>query len=64
MAKEASEKKIGFFENFQKQVSKIVWPSKEDLIKQTKVVIEFVLLMAALVWVADIVFNYISTIIN
>jgi len=50
-----------FFENLLAEFRKVIWPSKNDLIKQTIVVIIISLFMGALIFGMDALFNYLQT---
>ena len=58
---EKTEKKpsrfAGFFKSTKGELKKIVWPSKKDVIKNTGVVIGFVIILAILVFVLDFAFG-------
>lgn len=46
-----------FFHQFRGEFKKIVWPNREDLIKQTTTVIATSLVVAAAVFVMDVVYS-------
>ncbi len=54
-------KKSGRFGQFFKEVSgevkKLAWPTKKDLISYTLTVIAFILLMAVIIYLLDLVFG-------
>ncbi|OGO86801.1 MAG: preprotein translocase subunit SecE [Clostridiales bacterium GWE2_32_10] len=54
------EKKGSFFKNFKNEFNKIVWPSKEQVIKKTIVVLIISLVLMALVYGLDTLFNLIG----
>ena len=47
------EKIINFFKDVVKEMDKVTWPSREELMEQTKIVIIVTLLIAAFAWVVD-----------
>jgi preprotein translocase subunit SecE len=47
------EKIINFFKDVAKEMDKVTWPSREELMEQTKIVIIVTLLIAAFAWVVD-----------
>ena len=52
-----------FFENIIAEFRKIVWPNRNELIKQTLVVIIISLVMGVLIFGMDAAFNYVSTLV-
>ncbi|NLM13250.1 MAG: preprotein translocase subunit SecE [Epulopiscium sp.] len=46
-----------FFHQFKGEFKKIIWPNREDLIKQTTVVIVTSLVVAAVVFVMDVIYS-------
>lgn len=54
------EKKRSFLKNFKSEFNKIVWPSKEQVIKKTIVVLIISLVLMALVYGLDTLFNFIG----
>jgi preprotein translocase subunit SecE len=50
-----------FFENLAAEFRKIIWPSRNELIKQTVVVIIISLFMGAVIFGMDFVFNYLES---
>jgi preprotein translocase subunit SecE len=53
-----------FFTNLAAEFKKIVWPSREDLIKQTIVVIIISLFMGVLIFGLDALFNFLQTLLT
>lgn len=60
MAEKAADKKPGFFQNIAKsfrdlksEMRKVVWPTKEAVIRNTIVVITVCVLVGAAIWVLD-----------
>ena len=47
------EKIFNFFKDVVKEMDKVTWPSREELMEQTKIVIIVTLLIAAFAWVVD-----------
>ncbi len=47
------EKIINFFEDIYKEMKKVSWPKKEELIESTKVVVITMLISAVIVYVID-----------
>lgn len=55
-----NENNKGFWENFRIEFSKIVWPTREQTIKKTIVVLVISLALMALVYGLDKVFEYLA----
>ncbi|MGA3288324.1 MAG: preprotein translocase subunit SecE [Bacteroidota bacterium] len=47
------EKIINFFKDVVKEMDKVTWPSREELMEQTKIVIIVTLIIAVFAWVVD-----------
>ena len=47
------DKILNFFKDVVKEMDKVTWPSREELMEQTKIVIIVTLLIAAFAWVVD-----------
>ncbi len=47
------EKILNFFTDVTKEMQKVTWPSREELIESTKIVIIVTLLIALFTWVVD-----------
>ncbi len=47
------EKILNFFNDVVKEMDKVTWPSREELMEQTKIVIIVTLVIAAFAWVVD-----------
>ena len=47
------EKIINFFTDVSKEMQKVTWPSRDELIESTKIVIIVTLLIALFTWVVD-----------
>lgn len=67
MAKDANQKKVGFFRRIgnyfvdsYKELKKVSWPTRKELFKSTWVVIVIVVITAALVYAFDAVFSLIT----
>lgn len=51
--KKAAEKKDSFFDGVRKEWKRILWPSKDELIKQTSLVVVVSIIMGAVIAVID-----------
>ncbi len=51
------EKIIAFFQDVVKEMKKVTWPTKEELIESTKIVIVVCIVFALFTYVIDIVIN-------
>jgi len=47
------EKIINFFGDVAKEMDKVTWPSREELVESTKIVIIVTLLIAVFCWAVD-----------
>jgi preprotein translocase subunit SecE len=47
------EKIFNFFSDVAKEMDKVTWPSREELMESTKIVILVTLIIAAFAWVVD-----------
>jgi preprotein translocase subunit SecE len=47
------EKIINFFTDVVKEMDKVTWPSREELMESTKIVIIVTLIIAIFAWVVD-----------
>ena len=47
------DKIINFFKDVSKEMEKVTWPSQEELMESTKIVILVTLIIAAFAWVVD-----------
>ena len=47
------DKIVNFFSDVAKEMDKVTWPSQEELMEQTKIVIIVTLIIAAFAWVVD-----------
>ena len=47
------EKILNFFSDVVKEMDKVTWPSREELMESTKIVIIVTLLIAVFAWVVD-----------
>ncbi len=47
------EKIINFFKDVVKEMDKVTWPSREELMEQTKIVIIVTLIIAVFAWIVD-----------
>ena len=51
--KKTPAKKESFFDGVKKEWNKIIWPTRDDLVKQTAVVVFVSIIMGAIITVAD-----------
>lgn len=51
------EKIIAFFQDVVKEMKRVTWPTKEELIESTKIVIVVCIVFALFTYVIDIVIN-------
>jgi preprotein translocase subunit SecE len=51
------EKIIAFFQDVVKEMKKVTWPTKEELIESTKVVIIVCIVLSLFTYVIDLVIN-------
>lgn len=51
------EKIIAFFEDVVKEMKKVTWPTKAELIESTKIVIVVCIVLAVFTYVIDIIIN-------
>jgi preprotein translocase subunit SecE len=47
------EKIINFFNDIVKEMEKVTWPTRDELVESTKIVIIVTLIIAAFAWVVD-----------
>jgi preprotein translocase subunit SecE len=47
------DKILNFFKDVVKEMDKVTWPSREELVEQTKIVIIVTLLIAVFAWIVD-----------
>jgi len=47
------DKLINFFTDITKEMEKVTWPSREELVESTKIVILVTLIISAFTWVVD-----------
>ena len=47
------EKILNFFNDVVKEMSKVTWPTREELMEQTKIVIIVTLIIAVFTWAVD-----------
>jgi preprotein translocase subunit SecE len=52
------DKIINFFNDVVKEMDKVTWPSREELMEQTKIVIIVTLIIALFAWVVDTCLQY------
>ncbi len=51
------DKIIAFFQDVAKEMKKVTWPTKEELIESTKIVIVVCIVFAVFTYLIDIVIN-------
>ena len=51
------DKLIGFFQDVVKEMKKVTWPTKEELLESTKVVIVVCIVLAVFTYVIDMIIN-------
>lgn len=51
------DKIINFFTDVAKEMDKVTWPSREELMESTKIVILVTLIISAFTWVVDFAVN-------
>jgi len=59
MAKEKNKR--NFFKNFKAELKKVIWPTPKQLVTGTVAVITIVLIIAAIVFVLDLAFDFLNT---
>ena len=52
---------IGFFGEVKKELSKVKWPSKKDMIKYSIATIVFVIFFAGFFYLIDVVFAFVKS---
>jgi preprotein translocase subunit SecE len=55
------EKIINFFKDVMKEMEKVTWPSREELMESTKIVIIVTLLIAVFTWIVDYAVSQVLT---
>ena len=56
--------KKGFFKGVKTEFSKIIWPKKDDVVKETVAVISVSAVVGAIIYVADIAFKTLIYVIS
>jgi preprotein translocase subunit SecE len=51
------DKIIAFFEDVVKEMKKVTWPTKEELIESTKIVIVVCIVLSVFTYVIDMIIN-------
>ena len=51
------DKIIAFFQDVVKEMKKVTWPTKEELIESTKIVIVVCIVLAVFTYVIDMIIN-------
>jgi preprotein translocase subunit SecE len=52
------DKIINFFDDVVKEMDKVTWPSRDELIESTKIVVVVTLVIAVFAWVVDTGLSY------
>lgn len=60
MAKKENKQNKHFFKDFKAELKKVVWPTPKQLLNSTSAVIAIVLISAIMVFVLDIVFEFVN----
>ena len=60
MAKDPKSRK-NFFKNFKAELKKVIWPTPKQIVNGTTAVIIIVLIIAAIVFVLDLTFDFLNT---
>ncbi|MCT4611978.1 MAG: preprotein translocase subunit SecE [Clostridia bacterium] len=50
----------GFLKDFKKEVSKVIWPSFDSIVKSTRIVIEFVAILVIFIALSDFILRQFS----
>jgi len=53
------EKIIKFFEDVLKEMKKVTWPTKNELMESTKIVIVVCMVLAGFTYVIDMIINFV-----
>ena len=61
MANDTNKKDKKFFKDFKAELKKVIWPSTKQLVNNTTAVIAIVLIIAAIVFALDVVFESMNT---
>ena len=56
--KKSGNKIVKFFKEVKSEMKKVVWPSKNQVVKNTLIVIAAVVIIGILIWVLDILFQF------
>ena len=57
-AKKSGNRFTRFFKEVKSEIKKIVWPAKQQVIKNTMIVIAAVVVIGVVIWVLDLIFQY------
>ena len=60
MAKDPKKRKR-FFKDFKAELKKVIWPTPKQIVKNTIAVITIVLIIAGIVFVLDLTFDFLNT---
>ncbi len=58
MSEQTQTKKTGFFTRVKSEFKKIIWPSKDDVVKQTTAVVVVSVILGLIIALLDLVFKY------
>lgn len=61
---QAVERVRKFFKELKSEIKKIVWPTRQQVINNTGVVIACVLLVGAFIWILDFVLRHIIELVS
>ena len=56
--KKSGNKIVKFFKEVKSEMKKVVWPSKNQVVKNTLIVIAAVVIIGILIWVLDVLFQF------
>ena len=51
------DKIVGFFEDVLKEMKKVTWPTKNELMESTKIVIVVCMILAGFTYIIDMIIN-------
>ncbi len=56
-SKKSGNRIVKFFKETKSELKKVVWPSKQQIIKNTLIVIAAVIAIGAVIWILDFLFQ-------
>ena len=56
--KKGKSRFLRFFKEVKSEIKKIVWPAKEQVVKNTLIVLAAVVIIGAVIWLLDLLFQY------